>query len=109
MATITPVGYGDVYLRTPAGRGVAVFLMRAGISLFGLLTAKVAAYLVQGEQQTGARKLDQLLERLERPEELRQREQRGEEQSLAPFAAGPRRQADADPAAPSSLPRSDPP
>src|SRR6266536_5812773 len=31
-STITTVGYGDVYPRTAAGRGVAVLLMLVGIS-----------------------------------------------------------------------------
>jgi voltage-gated potassium channel len=48
-ATITTVGYGDVYPKTPAGRGVAVFLMLVGISLFGLLTARVAAFFVESD------------------------------------------------------------
>jgi voltage-gated potassium channel len=51
MATITTVGYGDVYPKTPIGRGVAAFLMLVGISIFGLLTARVAAFFVQVEER----------------------------------------------------------
>lgn len=46
MTTITTVGYGDTYPVTAEGRGVAVFLMIVGISLFGFLTANIAAFLV---------------------------------------------------------------
>jgi voltage-gated potassium channel len=35
VTTITTVGYGDRFPTTPAGRGVAVFLMVAGIAMFG--------------------------------------------------------------------------
>jgi hypothetical protein len=58
-STITTVGYGDVYPRTAAGRGIAVVLMLVGISLFGVLTARVAAFFVQDEQRDAeADKLD---------------------------------------------------
>ncbi|HMO57705.1 MAG TPA: potassium channel family protein [Roseiflexaceae bacterium] len=50
ITTITTVGYGDMYPVTAFGRGVAVFLMLTGITLFGLLTAHVAAFFVQEEQ-----------------------------------------------------------
>jgi voltage-gated potassium channel len=45
--TVTTVGYGDTFPTTPAGRGIAVFLMVAGITLFGLLTANIAALFVE--------------------------------------------------------------
>lgn len=67
-ATITTVGYGDVYPKTPAGRGVAVFLMLVGISLFGLLTARVAAFFVEGGQSADSDRCAEILERLERIE-----------------------------------------
>jgi voltage-gated potassium channel len=47
MATVTTVGYGDVAPTTPAGRGVAVFVMLIGITLFGLFTANAATFLLQ--------------------------------------------------------------
>lgn len=69
LSTITTVGYGDVYPVTTGGRGVAVFLMLTGISLFGLLTARVAAFLVEEEERdTQQPKLDEILARLERIE-----------------------------------------
>lgn len=76
-ATITTVGYGDVFPKTPAGRGIAVLLMLVGISVFGLLTARVAAiFIEETEAQAGspdevhAQKLDDVLARLERLEQL---------------------------------------
>jgi voltage-gated potassium channel len=68
-ATITTVGYGDVFPKTPAGRGVAVLLMLIGISVFGVLTARVAALFVEAkEDDAHGRKLDEVLARLERLE-----------------------------------------
>lgn len=65
-ATITTVGYGDVFPKTPAGRGIAFLLMLVGISVFGLLTARVAALFVQeNEEDQNGRKLDEVLARLE--------------------------------------------
>ncbi|GHW67714.1 potassium channel protein, putative [Vibrio cholerae] len=49
MSTITTVGYGDMYPVTGFGRGVAVFLMLTGITLFGLLTASVASFFVEDD------------------------------------------------------------
>jgi voltage-gated potassium channel len=53
VSTVTTVGYGDVFPTTAAGRGISVFLMVAGITLFGLLTANIAAIFIErsGEQQ----------------------------------------------------------
>jgi Ion channel len=46
ITTVTTVGYGDTFPVTPAGRGVAAVLMATGIALFGVLTANLAALLV---------------------------------------------------------------
>ena len=43
VATMTTVGYGDVYPTTPEGRLVAVFLMVAGVGLFGVLSGLIAS------------------------------------------------------------------
>jgi voltage-gated potassium channel len=68
-ATITTVGYGDVFPKTAAGRGIAFLLMLVGISVFGLLTARVAALFVEAnEEDLHGRKLDEVLERLDRLE-----------------------------------------
>src|SRR5215207_1543738 len=73
-ATITTVGYGDVFPKTAAGRGIAFLLMLVGISVFGLLTARVAALFVEAnEEDHNGRKLDDVLARLERIERELQR------------------------------------
>ncbi len=71
LTTITTVGYGDTYPVTAFGRGVAVFLMIAGISLFGLLTANIAALFVEEETtQSTQSELADIARRLERIERL---------------------------------------
>ncbi|MCU1503263.1 MAG: putative voltage-gated potassium channel protein [Ilumatobacteraceae bacterium] len=46
-ATITTVGYGDIFPVTAAGRLVGGFTMVVGISTFAVVTAKVAELLVR--------------------------------------------------------------
>jgi voltage-gated potassium channel len=75
-ATVTTVGYGDVFPKTAAGRGIAFLLMLIGISVFGVLTARVAAIFVEAneDEDRHGKKLDEVLARLERLErELRTR------------------------------------
>lgn len=48
-ATITTVGYGDVYPVTPVGRLIGGFTMLIGISTFALVTASVARFLVRDD------------------------------------------------------------
>jgi voltage-gated potassium channel len=71
-ATITTVGYGDVYPKTPAGRGVAVVLMLVGISLFGLLTARVAAFFVERDDDVENARYTEILRRLDQLEPRRE-------------------------------------
>jgi voltage-gated potassium channel len=47
LATITTVGYGDIFPITAAGRIVGGFTMIVGISTFAVVTAKVASFLVR--------------------------------------------------------------
>lgn len=47
ITTVTTVGYGDTFPVTPAGRGVAALLMVAGIALFSVLTANLAAFMLE--------------------------------------------------------------
>lgn len=48
-ATITTVGYGDIVPETVLGRAVGVLCMVLGIAMFGLVTARLAAFLVSEE------------------------------------------------------------
>ncbi len=54
VSTITTVGYGDHYPITPIGRFVAVGLMIGGIAVLGVVTASVAAWLVENVSTTTA-------------------------------------------------------
>jgi voltage-gated potassium channel len=47
VATITTVGYGDLYPVTVMGRLIAVGLMVGGISVLGVVTASVASWIIQ--------------------------------------------------------------
>lgn len=73
ITTVTTVGYGDTYPTTTVGRGIGVALMLIGIALFGVVTANVAAYFVQEDDQSRddevlstLRRIDERLARLER-------------------------------------------
>ena len=67
VTTVTTVGYGDTFPVTPAGRGVAAALMLAGIALFGVLTANLAAFLIEEDEREDPveARLDEVLRRLE--------------------------------------------
>ena len=45
-ATITTVGYGDIYPVTTVGRIIAVFTMVVGISTLAVVTARIAKFLI---------------------------------------------------------------
>ncbi|WP_319805214.1 potassium channel family protein [Micropruina sonneratiae] len=53
LTTITTVGYGDHYPVSFEGRLVAAVLMIAGVALIGVVTATVAAWLVQRVSRPG--------------------------------------------------------
>ena len=72
IVTITTIGYGDKYPVTGEGRVFAVFLMLAGVGLFGTFTGFVSSWFVEDdidkkEELSAARERD-LKERLERME-----------------------------------------
>jgi voltage-gated potassium channel len=63
--TITTVGYGDTYPVAPEGRGIGVLVMLVGITVFGLLTANVAAFFVETHQQEEAVTLEDVMAKLD--------------------------------------------
>ena len=48
-ATITTVGYGDIYPTTAAGRIIAIFTMLVGISTLAVVTARIAQFLIKND------------------------------------------------------------
>jgi voltage-gated potassium channel len=60
VSTMTTVGYGDAYPVTPEGRLVAVFLMAAGVGLFGTLSGLVAAWFLSPAAQDQESELDEI-------------------------------------------------
>ena len=50
ISTITTVGYGDRYPVTAIGRVIAVVVMLSGISLIGIITASIAAWIVKSDE-----------------------------------------------------------
>lgn len=53
LATMTTVGYGDMYPVTVVGRMVAVGVMLGGIALLGVVTATLASWLVEKVDESG--------------------------------------------------------
>ena len=49
-ATITTVGYGDIYPVTAAGRIIAVFTMLIGVSTLAVVTARIAQFLLSADK-----------------------------------------------------------
>ncbi|MFZ5818176.1 MAG: potassium channel family protein [Bacillota bacterium] len=73
VATLTTVGYGDIYPQTVAGRLIALLIILMGLGLVATLTANVAAFFVESDQQKGdspvLERLDAIAARLDRLEE----------------------------------------
>ena len=55
MATVTTIGYGDIYPITTAGRVVGIFLMVMGIGTTGIFTALVASFLIKESKKRYSR------------------------------------------------------
>ena len=71
LVTSTTVGYGDLVPVSDAGRGFAVLLMLVGIALLSVVTAQIAAFFVESDdQQPDGPSLAELDERLARIERL---------------------------------------
>jgi len=51
VSTMTTVGYGDTYPTTAEGRLVAVFLMAAGVGVFGTVSGLVASWFLSPAAQ----------------------------------------------------------
>lgn len=64
FVTATTVGYGDVFPITAEGRGIGVVMMLVGISLLSVVTANIAAYFVE-EDQDGLADVKERLDRME--------------------------------------------
>jgi voltage-gated potassium channel len=72
--TVTTVGYGDTFPVTAAGRGVAVALMLAGIALFGVIAANLAAVMIQPDDPVDLNRISHQLEAIaERLAEIERR------------------------------------
>ena len=50
-ATITTVGYGDIYPVTAVGRVIAIFTMIVGISTLAVVTARIAQFLISNDEK----------------------------------------------------------
>src|SRR5207244_10331251 len=68
LATVTTVGFGDMFPVTEAGRAVGVVLMCFGIGLFGLIAASFASFLLGRKQEDASPGTDAIVERLDRIE-----------------------------------------
>lgn len=72
LATITTVGYGDVVPETLVGRIIGSLLMIVGIGVFGVLTANVAAWFIESDDDAQQQILHELKSLRSEVESLRE-------------------------------------
>lgn len=65
VSTMTTVGYGDTYPVTAEGRLIAVFLMIAGIGVFGTFSGLVASWFLAPQVETRDSELDDIRQALQ--------------------------------------------
>jgi voltage-gated potassium channel len=64
-ATVTTVGYGDVFPTTVAGRIIGIALMLVGIGFLAVLTATIASAFVKSDRQDESGAILEALQRVE--------------------------------------------
>jgi len=65
VATVTTVGYGDIYPKTVGGRAVAMIVMLVGIGFIAVLTATISSYFVKSDRSDEHTALVEALARIE--------------------------------------------
>jgi voltage-gated potassium channel len=60
VSTMTTVGYGDRYPISTEGRVVAMFLMAAGVGVFGMLSGLVASWFLSPAAEETESDLDEV-------------------------------------------------
>lgn len=73
FATITTVGYGDLYPVTTEGRLIAAILMTAGVGLFGAFSATLAAWFLIPEDEATDAEISAMREEITRLREAVER------------------------------------
>lgn len=69
VASITTVGYGDLYPTTGAGRSLAAVVLVSGIGIIGIVTASIAATFVRSDEaEADAVDMAEIVKRLNRIE-----------------------------------------
>ena len=64
IVTVTTVGYGDISPTTGGGKAVAIVLMLAGITVFGVITANLAAWFTANKEEADTEDLTEQISEL---------------------------------------------